>query len=415
MPQTMSTSERSSGPAGFSGPREACTADIESSTVTRWSTPPVRSRSLRPRAGRISAAWPQRTCERLSLVETITVRSAFSIASSVTRVSGAAETKLPPIPMKKRASPSRSARIASTVSRPCSRGGSKPYSARSASRKSRAAFSQIPMVRSPWTLECPRTGHSPAPGRPMLPCEQGDVDELLDGVHRVAVLGDAHRPAVHGRRRGRSASRRPRGSAPGRARSPAPPRPSPGRARGRRTPRTRSCSARRSRGRSAPCSSSSAPIACQSARSPLTRIGRCRSERPVPTPVRPRTVCGFWKRSSPASGSGLIDRIRAPFSLAISSARQHPRVVGAGVLAADHDEVGGVDVLELTPSPCRCRSSRRARPRSTRGTCSSSRAGCWCRRPGRTAGRRTPPRSTSCPRCRRSPRPGCRGPSASRR
>ena len=70
MRQTMSTSDRRCSLAGFSGPRDACTADIESSTVTRWSTPPVRSRSLRPSAGRISEVRPQRTCERLSFVET---------------------------------------------------------------------------------------------------------------------------------------------------------------------------------------------------------------------------------------------------------------------------------------------------------------------------------------------------------
>ena len=38
------------------------------------------------------------------------------MAASVTAVSGVADTKFPPIPMKKRAFPSRMARIASTVS-----------------------------------------------------------------------------------------------------------------------------------------------------------------------------------------------------------------------------------------------------------------------------------------------------------
>ena len=179
MLQTMSTSERRKSLAGFSGPREACTADMESSTVTRWSTPPVRSCSLRPRAGRIRATRPQRTWERFSLVETWTVSSACSIASSVTTVSGAAETKLPPMPTKTLALPSRNARIESTVSRPCSRGGSKPYSSRSASRKWSGTFSQMPMVRSPCTLEWPRTGHRPAPGLPMLPWRKATLTNSL--------------------------------------------------------------------------------------------------------------------------------------------------------------------------------------------------------------------------------------------
>ncbi len=36
--------------------------------------------------------------------------------------------------------------------------------------------------------------------------------------------------------------------------------------------------------------------------------------------VRPRAVCGFLKRSRPASGSGLTLMIRAPFAFAFSSA-----------------------------------------------------------------------------------------------
>ena len=165
----MSTSERSWSDAGSSGPFEACTADIESSTVTRCSRPPVRSFSLRPSAGRISAVRPWTTCERFSLVETCTVSSALRIACSVTSVSETAETKLPPIAKNTRARPSASALTASTVSKPCSRGGSKWNSSRSASRNAGFGRSQMPMVRSPCTLEWPRTGQSPAPGLPMLP------------------------------------------------------------------------------------------------------------------------------------------------------------------------------------------------------------------------------------------------------
>ena len=126
----MSTSDLRWRDAGRSGPFDAWTADIESSTVTRWSRPPVRSFSERPSAGRISASRPVTTWERLSLVETWTVRSARRMAASVTSVSETAETKLPPIAKKTLALPSRSARTASTVSNPCSRGGSKPNSSR---------------------------------------------------------------------------------------------------------------------------------------------------------------------------------------------------------------------------------------------------------------------------------------------
>ena len=64
--------------------------------MTRCSRPPVMSFSLRPRAGRISADLPGTTWERLSFVDTWTVRSALRIACSVTSVSGAAAVKFRP-------------------------------------------------------------------------------------------------------------------------------------------------------------------------------------------------------------------------------------------------------------------------------------------------------------------------------
>ena len=69
-----------------------------------------------------------------------------------------------------------------------------------------------------------------------------------------------------------------------------------------------------------PPSSSSAESAWNSARSPLIRTGRCRSAIPVPCPTTPLAFCGFLNRTSPASFSGLIAMIFAPFFLAISSA-----------------------------------------------------------------------------------------------
>ncbi len=87
------------------------------------------------------ARLPVTTWDRFSFVETCTVSSTLRNAASTTFVSGVAETKLPPIAMKTRASPSRIARIASTVSWPCSRGAVKPNSRSSAARKCSDGFS----------------------------------------------------------------------------------------------------------------------------------------------------------------------------------------------------------------------------------------------------------------------------------
>ena len=98
-------------------PVDRCTIDIESSTDTCCFTPSGEtSRSVRPRVGRISAVLPCTTWLRLSLVDTCTVSAQPRSAASVSSVSGVAETKLPPMPMKTRARPSCMARMASTVS-----------------------------------------------------------------------------------------------------------------------------------------------------------------------------------------------------------------------------------------------------------------------------------------------------------
>ena len=109
------------------------------------------------------------TWERFSLVAMCTVSPTDASASSVTAVSGVAAAKLPPSATNTSIRPSRMARIVSTVSYPCSRGGSKENSAASASRNASGIFSQMPMVRSPCTLQWPRIGDGPAPGRPMFP------------------------------------------------------------------------------------------------------------------------------------------------------------------------------------------------------------------------------------------------------
>src|SRR5829696_3090196 len=135
IPVTMATSERSNGLAGGSGPRDACTEQVESSTETNWDPLACMSCSVRPSVGKINAVSPQVRWDRLILVEICTVSLALRRAAAVTSVSGAACTKFPPRPMKTRARPSRNARIASTVLKPFCRGGSKPNSACSRSRK----------------------------------------------------------------------------------------------------------------------------------------------------------------------------------------------------------------------------------------------------------------------------------------
>lgn len=89
---------------------------MESSTVTNCLPPAWTSLSVRPRVGRIRARVPVTAWERLTLVETCTVRRALRMATSVTSVSGVAATKLPPMAKKTLASPSRRAWMERTTS-----------------------------------------------------------------------------------------------------------------------------------------------------------------------------------------------------------------------------------------------------------------------------------------------------------
>jgi hypothetical protein len=91
------------------------------------------------------------------------------IAASAAAVSEIAATKLPPSDTQVRISPRCMARIAFTASTPCARGIGTPNSSSMAARKDSGICSQMPMVRSPCTLLCPRIGEAPAPGLPMLP------------------------------------------------------------------------------------------------------------------------------------------------------------------------------------------------------------------------------------------------------
>ncbi len=87
---------------------------------------------------------------------------------------------------------------------------------------------------------------------------------------------------------------------------------------------------------------------------------------------------------------------------------EHARMTGAGILADDEDRIGRREVLDLHRRLADADRPRSARCRSTRGTCSSSRADCWCRTAARTARTGTRPRCSPGPRCRTPPRPARR-------
>jgi hypothetical protein len=63
----------------------------------------------------------------------------------------------------------RPSRIALMASTPCSRGLTIPNRESNAAKNFSGIFSQMPILRSPCTLEWPRTGHRPAPGLPIMP------------------------------------------------------------------------------------------------------------------------------------------------------------------------------------------------------------------------------------------------------
>ena len=243
--------------------------------------------------------------------------------------------------------PSCIARSVSTESSPCSRlrlEAELVAAGRRAGR--RAAFSQTPMVRSPCTLEWPRTGHSPAPGLPMLPRRSSRLviswivatapwcwvrPIAQQTIDAVGLRGSAGRPARSRRGSARSPRRTSSQSSLSRWATVLV---VLGGVRRRRTPR------RPPRPRSV-----SFAIAANSAWSPPSRTWRKSSVRsaPLARPVRGLRVV------EPAQ-PGLVERVDVDdvgaVALRLLQRREHPRVVGAGVLADDHDQVGGVDVLE---------------------------------------------------------------------
>ncbi len=171
MPAMIAGSLRSWSDAGASTPRDRWTTPVVSSTVTNCSPDSwqIASRSG-PRHGRISACSPVMRWPRLSLVEICTVsRQRCSASDGVVRV-GRGARKLPPSPTKTFTVPvvhrlDGAARCRSRAS-PAARSRTPSPSA---CMNSGLIFSQMPTVRSPCTLLCPRTGQTPAPRRPICP------------------------------------------------------------------------------------------------------------------------------------------------------------------------------------------------------------------------------------------------------
>ncbi len=270
------------------------------------------------------ASRPVTRCERLSLVDTCAVRRVRRSARAVASVSGAALRKFPPMAKNTCARPSAMARIAPTVSWPCRRGGSKPNVSRSLSRNAGLGRSQMPMVRSPCTLLCPRTGQVPAPRLPMLPRTRSrlTISWMLSTALRCCVSPMAHvkmmrrldaRSSASRRMSSRSMPLRATRSGHGAARTAA--------AHASNPSVLASMNARSMiSGRVSAICSSVLATPMNSGTSPLMRTGSHRLASGVPLPSRSRTFWGWRKRTSPVSASGLTLTMRAPFVTARCSA-----------------------------------------------------------------------------------------------
>ncbi len=116
--------------------------------------------------------------------------------------------------------------------------------------------------------------------------------------------------------------------------------------------------------------------------------------------------CGSEKRSSPRSRIGLKTTMRAPRIGRLAQIAQHARMIGAGVLPDNEDRVCLLEILQRHRALANADRLAQARRRSPRGTCSSSRGNCWCRRGARRAGRGRPLRCWRGPRYRIRPGSG---------
>ena len=118
----------------------------------------------------MSASSPMTTCERLSFVDICTV---ISVSAHRGLGGGGVGDRGDEVAAEREPDLDLAARIASDGLH-----GVEPCRARRLERELRlegveeaagGIFSQIPIVRSPCTLLCPRIGDAPAPGLPMFP------------------------------------------------------------------------------------------------------------------------------------------------------------------------------------------------------------------------------------------------------
>ena len=186
--------------AGSSGPREACTADIESSTVTRCARPPVRSFSLRPSAGQD---------QRLAAVHDV---RAVELGGDVHGERGVAHRVLGDLGVGGRGDEVAAHREEhpglAVAQRPDGVDGVEAVLARRveaelvAERVEEVVGHPLPDAHGAVALDVGVAAHRAQPGARLadVALQQGDVDDLLDRGHRVVVLGDAHRPAGDRRR-----------------------------------------------------------------------------------------------------------------------------------------------------------------------------------------------------------------------
>ena len=277
----------------------------------------------------------------------------------------------------------------------------------------------MPTVRSPCTLECPRTGHSPAPGRPMLPCSSSTftTSRSIGTECLCCVSPIAQQTMVAFEVRTASPTRRSAFS-------------------GSPVAATRSgheasviafsysskplvCSAMNAWSSTPPVDASASsrclPIAWKSAWSPPRRICTNSSASFVPPKATPRTVCGFSNRMSPASGSGLTAMIVAPLRFAFSSALSMRGWFVPGFCPATISRSASwTSSIETVPLPMPIVSVS-AEPDGLVAHVRAVRQVVRADARARAAGTGTPPRSTCAPTCRRPPRRDRRAPAAPRR
>ena len=160
---------RSAGRRGREPALRAVHRAIESSTVTNCAPAALTSRSVRPRQGSSSTSRAEQVRAVQLRRDVDGERRARERGLGERRVGRrhrevAAERRRRRAPVPSRHRLDRLDRVEAGLAR-----RREAELAPSASRNAGRGRSQMPIVRSPWTLLWPRTGHGPAPGLPMFP------------------------------------------------------------------------------------------------------------------------------------------------------------------------------------------------------------------------------------------------------